>query len=113
MRIIIFLFSFIGLDKGRAWATAIKLFTAVVYKRAYLARAFVPGRTFQPSLMFAGKARSQPWREHLKDLTLKYKKGLPGTNTLAYLLHSLIKAVTSSKTLAPGACTVEHYGFVM
>ncbi len=37
-------------------ANVIKLFTAVSYEFSLLARVFVPGKPFQPSLMFAGKA---------------------------------------------------------
>jgi hypothetical protein len=49
---------------------------------------FVPGKTLQPSLMFA--LRSQPTR--VKHLTLPTharldKKGLAWTNTLAYYEH--------------------------
>jgi hypothetical protein len=33
-----------------------KRFTAVIYKFSLLARVFVLGNPFQPSLMFAGKA---------------------------------------------------------
>jgi hypothetical protein len=36
----------------------IKLFTAVSYNFLKEARAFVPGKPFQPSLMFAGKAEA-------------------------------------------------------
>ncbi len=35
----------------------IKLFMSVIYKFLYQARAFVPDKPFQPSLMFVGKAR--------------------------------------------------------
>jgi hypothetical protein len=38
----------------------IKLFTAVRYNFSLKARAFVPGKPFQPSLMFVGKARAYP-----------------------------------------------------
>ncbi len=41
-------------------AIVIKLFTAVSYKFLQKARAFAPGKPFQPSLMFVGKARSLP-----------------------------------------------------
>ncbi len=49
---------------------------------------FVPGKPFQLSLMFAGKAGAYPRVEHLKgalptNIRLGWK-GLPGTNTLAY-----------------------------
>jgi hypothetical protein len=50
---------------------------------------FVPGKPFQPSLMFVGKARAYPIVEHLKGASIGYArlgwKGLQGTNTLAYL----------------------------
>ncbi len=56
---------------------------------------FVPGKPFQPNLMFAGKARAYP-SEALSGAPLYGKllalpanirlgwKGLPGTNTQAY-----------------------------
>jgi hypothetical protein len=37
-----------------------KLFTAASYDFSYNARAFFPGKPFQPSLMFVGKAKSLP-----------------------------------------------------
>jgi len=36
------------------------LFTLRIYKCSYEARVFVPGKPFQPSLLFACKARSLP-----------------------------------------------------
>jgi hypothetical protein len=42
----------------RPVANVIKLFTAVSY--VYSARGFVPGKPFQPSLMFTGKAGTYP-----------------------------------------------------
>jgi hypothetical protein len=55
----------------------------------------VPGKPFQPSLMFAGMAKAYPRVEHLKcaslgealDLPANIRLGwkcLPGTNILAY-----------------------------
>jgi hypothetical protein len=41
-------------------ANVIKLFTAVSYEFSKQARAFVHGKPFHPSLMFAGKARAYP-----------------------------------------------------
>jgi hypothetical protein len=38
----------------------IKLFKAVIYQCLQYARVFVPGKPFQPSLMFVGKGRSLP-----------------------------------------------------
>jgi hypothetical protein len=38
----------------------LKLFTVVSYEFLEYARVFVPGKTFQPSLLFVGKARSTP-----------------------------------------------------
>ncbi len=35
-----------------------KLFTSVIYRCLLIARIFVLGRPFQPSLMFLGKARN-------------------------------------------------------
>jgi hypothetical protein len=61
---------------------------------------FVPGKSFQPSLMFAGKAVSLPERRTLQVLNSRVGprphpqtldkdwKGLPGTNTLAYFENS-------------------------
>jgi len=52
---------------------------------------FVPGKLFQPSLMFGGKARGQPLKDaslgHAPALPANIKlgcKGLPGTNILGY-----------------------------
>jgi hypothetical protein len=44
-------------DQG---VNVIKRFTAVSYDISLQARAFVPGKPFQPSLMFASKARGLP-----------------------------------------------------
>ena len=41
----------------------IRLFTSVMLVFSYLATAFVPGMPFQPSLMFASKARGLPKRK--------------------------------------------------
>ncbi len=41
-------------------ANPMTLFTPVIYRFSLQARVFVPGKTFQPSLMFAGKARAYP-----------------------------------------------------
>ncbi len=38
-------------------ANVIKLFTAESYEFSVIARAFFSGKPFQPSLMFAGKAK--------------------------------------------------------
>ncbi len=76
-------------------ANVIKLFTAVSYDFSYQARAFVPGKPFQPSLMFAGKAGAYPSEAPLgaphkgrllaspTNIRLGWK-GLPGTNALTY-----------------------------
>ncbi len=71
-----------------------KLFTAVNYHCSQQARVFVPGRPFQPCLIFVGKARSLPWSETpgytldlLKNVRLAWRN-LPGTKTLAYYEHS-------------------------
>jgi hypothetical protein len=67
---------------------------------------FVPGKLFQPSLMFVGKARGHPRVEHLKGASLGQArsllanigvgwKSLPGKNTLAYYKNPLITAVIS------------------
>jgi hypothetical protein len=39
-------------------ANVIKLFTAVSYDFSKYARAFVPGKPFQPRLMFVGEAEA-------------------------------------------------------
>ncbi len=41
----------------------IKRFTDVIYKFLQLAKVFVAGMLFQPSLRFEGKARSLPYSE--------------------------------------------------
>jgi hypothetical protein len=41
-------------------ANVTKLFMAVSYDFSLQARAFVPGKPFQPSLMFAGRAEAYP-----------------------------------------------------
>ncbi len=63
------------------------------------ARVFVPGKPFQPSAMFVGKVRSQPWSGALMrgiSLTLSPAlplnirlewKGLQVTNTLTNCGH--------------------------
>jgi hypothetical protein len=51
-------------------ANVIKLFTAVSYDFSLKARAFIPGKPFQPSLMFAGKAGAYPRVEHLQGASL-------------------------------------------
>ncbi len=43
------------------------LFTPVIYKCPYYARVFVPGKPFQPSLMFEGKNGSLPLRGEPKN----------------------------------------------
>jgi hypothetical protein len=37
-----------------------KLLTAVIYQCSLQARVFVPGKHFQPSLMFSGELRAFP-----------------------------------------------------
>ncbi len=41
----------------------IKHFTSVIYLNLLLARVFVPGKPFKPSLMIVGKARSLSYME--------------------------------------------------
>ncbi len=65
--------------------------------------ALFPGWPFLSGPMFPGKARSQPWREHMKDATLLASirlgwKGLPGANSLAPLSYRQKSLIT----LAPG-----------
>jgi hypothetical protein len=81
---------FIKLTPG---ANFINLFTDISYEFSYYARAFVPGKPFQTSVML-GKAYARV--EHLKGTPLLGRlmalptntrlgwKGLPGTNALAY-----------------------------
>ncbi len=47
-----------------------KTFAVVIYKFLWYAGVFVPGKPFQPSLLFAGKAGAYPsevpfWRSNL------------------------------------------------
>ncbi len=66
-----------------------KLIMAVIYGFLYQARAFVPGKPLQPSLVFGGKAEAYPSEAPFRcstvgqapSLTHKHWKGLPGTNT--------------------------------
>jgi hypothetical protein len=44
----------------------IKLFTVVSYELSQSARAFVLGKPFQPSLIFAGKAGVYPIEAHFR-----------------------------------------------
>jgi hypothetical protein len=53
----------------------------VTYEWAQYAWVFVPGRLFQPSLIFARKAS--------QNIRLS-QKSLPGTNTQAYWAHLLV-----------------------
>jgi hypothetical protein len=41
-----------------------------------IARAFVPGKAFQPSVMFAGMARAYPSEAHFRCSTLRQASGL-------------------------------------
>ncbi len=51
-------------------ACTTKLFTAVIYGFSYEAKVFVPGKPFQPSLMFAGKAKAYLNEAHFRCSTL-------------------------------------------
>jgi hypothetical protein len=51
-----FLFFFTDKDPKSTGACTVKLFTDVIYGILQYARVFVPGKPFQPSQMFAGKA---------------------------------------------------------
>ncbi len=53
------------------------LVTIVIYEWAFKARMFASGKPFQPSLIFASK--------DVPSLQEPGQKGLPETNTLAYL----------------------------
>jgi hypothetical protein len=61
---------------ARSVANVKKLFTAVSYDFSKYARVFVPGKPFQPSLMFGGKAgaypREAPFRCYTQGLTQKH-----------------------------------------
>jgi len=66
---------------------------AVFYEYLYYTRVFVPGKPFQPSLMFARKVGDYPVKESFRWSAQGQaprrahklgKKGLPGTNALAY-----------------------------
>jgi hypothetical protein len=74
---------------------------------------FVPGRSFQLSLMFAGKAGTYPTIKHLKGalvgkvlaLPTNIRLGcraLPGTSTLAFYKNLNITAVKLFITMGPG-----------
>jgi hypothetical protein len=68
---------------------------------------FLTGKPFQHSLVFVGKAKSLPERGNLSRASLKGmplalptniklgKKGLPGTNTIAYYKNPQITTVKS------------------
>ncbi len=59
---------------------------------------FVPGKPFQPSLVFEGKARAYPSEVPFLALPTNTRlgwKGLPGTHILAYCGNPEIMAVTS------------------
>jgi hypothetical protein len=69
---------------------------------------FVPGKPFQPSLMFAGKAEPTQVKKLLGAPLLALPanirlgwKGLPGTNTLAYYGNLKITAAKSFIIQAP------------
>ncbi len=53
------------MEQDDPWArpgpNVIKLFLSVINEYLYEARAFNPGKPFQPSLMFVGVARSLPY----------------------------------------------------
>ncbi len=68
---------------------------------------FLPGKPFQSSIMFAGKAGAYPSEAPFRYSNLGYAnirlgwKGLPRTNTLAYYENPSIMAVKSFVGLAP------------
>jgi hypothetical protein len=55
----------------RTEANVMKLLTAVSYEFLYYAGAFVPGKPFQPSQMFAGKAEAYPSEAPFRFLAFK------------------------------------------
>jgi hypothetical protein len=54
----------------------IKLFTAVIYKCLESARVFIPVRTFQPNILFAGKAWNLPLSVSLESFSTWVGSGL-------------------------------------
>ncbi len=41
-----------------SWPNVTKHFTSIIYKYSKEVRVFVPGRPFQPNIMFVGEARA-------------------------------------------------------
>ncbi len=80
---------------------------------------FVPGKLFQPSLMFKSRigAYQSEANEGFPVVSLtNFKlgwKAMPGTNTLTYYKHSQITAAKSFIRLAPGACTIKLFTAVI
>jgi hypothetical protein len=79
---------------------------------------FVPGKPFQPRLMFVSKAGTYPSEAPFRCSTLLVPglthttigpgwKGLPGTNTLAYYGNPYITAAISLMIQAPGVCIIK------
>ncbi len=54
----------------------IKLFTVLIYEQVQSARVFVPGRPFQPCLIFPSKAAAYPSGPHFKCCPLGQISGL-------------------------------------
>jgi hypothetical protein len=73
------------------WGRYYKTFFGRNLRIFIISQSVVPGKPFQPSLVFAGKARAYPSEAPFRckllasptNITLDWK-GLPGTNTLAY-----------------------------
>ncbi len=63
--------------KVRARASVKKLSTPIIYKWATFVRMLAPSKPFKAGIMFEGKAGAYPSRA-------PFRKGLPGTNTIAY-----------------------------
>ncbi len=86
---------------------------------------YVPGKPFQPSLMFAGKAGAYPSEAPFRCSSLgSYPRlwalptnirlgwnGLKGTNTLAYYENSQITDAKSLITLVPGFASSNLFNF--
>jgi len=87
------LFFFIISDEEKCFIT---LSTGIhLIKRFSCSRTVLPCQPFQPSLMFASKARPPNFTsEFLASIRLG-KKNLPRTNTLAYFASKSIKKTTS------------------
>ncbi len=74
------------------WTNYIKLFTVVFYKCNNEGTVFVPGLSFQPSLMFVVRPGTYPSVEHLKGALLGYVPTFPTNIELGWKGLSEINA---------------------